>query len=92
MSPRTTPTGRGQVWVSALISVLTVEGWLYAAAGIQPSMSRPGNLYDNAAMEGWMATDQRECVALAVQTGGYTADFLLRRAGAKRRQPQANLR
>jgi putative transposase len=34
-------------------------------------MSRLGNPYDNATMEGWMATDQRECVALAGQTGGY---------------------
>jgi putative transposase len=54
---------------------------LLAAAGIEPSMSRPGNPYDNAAMESWMATYKRECVALAEQTGGYatraeaTADF-----------------
>lgn len=44
---------------------------LLAAAGIQPSMSRPGNPYDNAAMESWMATYKRECVALAVTSGGY---------------------
>jgi putative transposase len=54
---------------------------LLAAAGIQPSMSRPGNPYDNAAMESWMATYKRECVALAEAAGGYatraaaTADF-----------------
>ena len=44
---------------------------LLAAAGIEPSMSRPGNPYDNAAMESWMATYKRECVALAEETGGY---------------------
>jgi putative transposase len=31
-------------------------------------MSRAGNPYDNAAMENWMATYKRECVALAGQT------------------------
>jgi transposase InsO family protein len=44
---------------------------LLSAAGIEPSMSRPGNPYDNAAMESWMATYKRECVALAVAAGGY---------------------
>jgi putative transposase len=39
-----------------------------AAADIQPSMSRPGNPYDNAAMESFMATYKRECVGLS---GGY---------------------
>ena len=39
-----------------------------AAAGIQPSMSRSGNPYDNAAMESFMATYKRECVGLS---GGY---------------------
>lgn len=54
---------------------------LLAAAGIEPSMSRPGNPYDNAAMESWMATYKRECVTLAEEAGGYatraqaTADF-----------------
>jgi transposase InsO family protein len=43
-----------------------------AAAGIEPSMSRVGNPYDNAAMESFMATYKRECVALAHPTGGYT--------------------
>jgi transposase InsO family protein len=51
---------------------------LLDAAGIQPSMSRPGNPYDNAAMESWMATYKRECVALAEATGGYAT-----RAAAK---------
>jgi transposase InsO family protein len=52
-----------------------------AAAGLEPSMSRAGNPYDNAAMESFMATYKRECVALAEETGGYatpaeaTADF-----------------
>ena len=54
---------------------------LLAAAGIEPSMSRPGNPHDNAAMESWMATYKRECVTRAEQSGGYatraaaTADF-----------------
>lgn len=43
-----------------------------AAAGIEPSMSRVGNPYDNAAMESFMATYKRECVALAEAVGGYT--------------------
>lgn len=43
-----------------------------AAAGIEPSMSRVGNPYDNAAMESFMATYKRECVELAQQAGGYT--------------------
>ena len=38
---------------------------LLAAAGAQTSMSRAGNPYDNAAMESFMATYKRECVALA---------------------------
>jgi putative transposase len=42
-----------------------------AAAGIEASMSRVGNPYDNAAMESFMATYKRECVALAEATGGY---------------------
>jgi transposase InsO family protein len=52
-----------------------------AAAGLEPSMSRAGNPYDNAAMESFMATYKRECVALAEEAGGYatpaeaTADF-----------------
>ena len=41
---------------------------LLAAAGIQPSMSRAGNPYDNASMESFMATYKRECVGLS---GGY---------------------
>jgi len=51
------------------------------AAGIAASMSRVGNPYDNAAMESFMATYKRECVALAEAAGGYatpaaaTADF-----------------
>ncbi len=44
---------------------------LLAAAGIQPSMSRAGNPYDNAAMESFMATYKRECVSLAEERGGY---------------------
>ena len=52
-----------------------------AASGIEPSMSRAGNPYDNAAMESFMATYKRECVALAEEATGYatraeaTADF-----------------
>lgn len=42
-----------------------------AAAGLEPSMSRPANPYDNAAMESFMATYKRECVSLAQETGGY---------------------
>jgi transposase InsO family protein len=54
---------------------------MLAAAGLEPSMSRAGNPYDNAAMESFMATYKRECVALAEEAGGYatpaeaTADF-----------------
>lgn len=54
---------------------------LLVAAGLEPSMSRAANPYDNAAMESFMATYKRECVQLAQQTGGYgshaeaTADF-----------------
>lgn len=42
-----------------------------AAAGMKASMSRVGNPYDNAAMESFMATYKRECVALAEAAGGY---------------------
>lgn len=49
-----------------------------AAAGLEPSMSRAGNPYDNAAMESFMATYKRECVALAEEAGGYAT----RAAGA----------
>jgi len=42
-----------------------------AAAGLQPSMSRAGNPYDNAAMESFMATYKHECVGLAQAAGGY---------------------
>lgn len=42
-----------------------------AAAGLEASMSRSGNPYDNAAMESFMATYKRECVALAEAAGGY---------------------
>ena len=38
---------------------------LLAAAGIQPSMSRHANPYDNAAMESFLATYKRECVGLS---------------------------
>ncbi len=41
------------------------------AAGAELSMSRAGNPYDNAAMESFMATYKRECVALAEEAGGY---------------------
>ena len=34
-------------------------------------MSRAGNSYDNAAMESFMATYKRECVAMAEERGGY---------------------
>ena len=47
------------------------RGWL-AAAGLEPSMSRAGNPYDNAAMESFNATYKRECVGLAETRGGYT--------------------
>lgn len=52
-----------------------------AAAGLEPSMSRAGHPYDNAAIESFMATYKRECVGLAEEAGGYatraqaTADF-----------------
>ena len=42
------------------------------AAGLEASMSRSGNPYDNAAMESFNATYKRECVGLAEQRGGYT--------------------
>jgi transposase InsO family protein len=42
-----------------------------AEAGAQVSMSRSGNPYDNAAMESFLATYKRECVALAEEQGGY---------------------
>jgi len=44
---------------------------LLQAAGLEPSMSRAGNPYDNAAMESFMATYKRECVGLAEALGGY---------------------
>jgi transposase InsO family protein len=44
---------------------------LLTAAGLTPSMSRPGNPYDNAAMESFNATYKRECVGLAEARGGY---------------------
>jgi transposase InsO family protein len=54
---------------------------LLAAAGMEPSMSRKANPYDNAAMESFNATYKRECVGLAEVAGGYatraeaTTDF-----------------
>ena len=42
-----------------------------AAVGMEASMSRVGNPYDNAAMESFMATYTRECVGLALAEGGY---------------------
>ncbi len=44
---------------------------LIVAAGLELSMSRAGNPYDNAAMESFMATYKRECVGLAEEAGGY---------------------
>jgi putative transposase len=44
--------------------------WL-TAVGLEPSMSRAGNPYDNAAMESFNATYKRECVGLAEASGGY---------------------
>ena len=44
---------------------------LLQAAGLEASMSRAGNPYDNAAMESFMATYKRECVGLAEGLGGY---------------------
>lgn len=44
--------------------------WL-SAVGMEPSMSRAGNPYDNAAMESFNATYKRECVQLAEASGGY---------------------
>jgi putative transposase len=41
------------------------------AAGLEASMSRKGNPYDNAAMESFNATYKRECVGLAEAGGGY---------------------
>lgn len=52
-----------------------------AAHGIEASMSRCGNPYDNAAMESFMATYKRECVGLAEAADGHathaaaTAEF-----------------
>lgn len=40
-------------------------------AGMDASMSRSGNPYDNAAMESFNATYKRECVGLAEDQGGY---------------------
>ncbi len=54
---------------------------LLAAAGLEASMSRTGNPYDNAVMESFNATYKRECVGLVAAAGGYptraeaTADF-----------------
>jgi len=44
---------------------------LLEATGLEPSMSRSGNPYDNAAMESFNATYKRECVGLAEERGGY---------------------
>jgi len=41
-------------------------------ARLQPSMSRSGNPYDNAAMESFNATYKRQCVGLPQKKGGYT--------------------
>lgn len=49
-----------------------------AAAGLEPSMSRAGNPYDNAHMESFNATYKRECVGLVETPGGYAT----RAAGA----------
>lgn len=46
------------------------RNWL-ALAGLEASMSRAGNPYDNAAMESFNATYKRECVGLAEAGGGY---------------------
>ena len=54
---------------------------LLRAGGLEPSMSRTGNPYDNAVMESFHATYKRECVGLAEERGGdatraeATADF-----------------
>jgi len=42
-----------------------------AVAGIEPSISRAGNPYDNARMESFNPTYKRECVGLAEEGGGY---------------------
>lgn len=44
---------------------------LSVAAGLELSMSRAGNPYDNATMESFLATYKRECVGLAEEAGGY---------------------
>jgi transposase InsO family protein len=44
---------------------------LLRAGGLEPSMSRKGNPYDNAVMESFNATYKRECVGLAEERGGY---------------------
>ena len=44
---------------------------LRQAAGLEASMSRTGNPYDNAAMESFMATYKRACVGLTQAQGGY---------------------
>ncbi len=46
------------------------RGWL-TTAGLEPSMSRAGNPYDQAAMESFNATYKRECVGLAEARSGY---------------------
>ena len=43
---------------------------LIVAAGLELSMSRAGNPYDNAVMESFLATYKRECVGLAEEAGG----------------------
>lgn len=45
---------------------------LLHASGLEASMSRAGNPYDNAAMESFNATYKRECVGLAEMAGGYS--------------------
>ena len=90
LAQRPAPTGPNQTWVTDLTWVRTDEGWLHAsgeyrellkAGGLEPSMSRKGNPYDNAVMESFNATDKRECVGLAEERGGYatraeaTSDF-----------------
>jgi putative transposase len=44
---------------------------LLTASGLEASMSRTGNPYDNATMESFNATYKRECVGLAEARGGY---------------------
>lgn len=71
-----TPTAPNQVWVTDLTYVATQERWLYLAGikdvymceiqepfGLQTSMSRKDNCYDNAPMESFWGTLKNESLS-----------------------------